>query len=709
MSRTALFALIALTTASLRAQERQHDCAAHRFTAQYLSEQGLAGPVAEHLPRVAPVERGGSFTIPVVVHVVWNTSAENIPTSAINAIIDELNRDYAQANTDLSSVRSSFQGVIGNVGFQFCLAQVDPQGNPSTGIVRVQTSDTWFDPETQTNAMKSAPLGSPAWNTSQYLNIWVCDITSGSTGGFITVGYAYLPVGGVVGSSIDGLVIDYNFGMDVGARTATHEIGHYFGLQHTFDDGGQCTNTDGFSDTPTSNSPTYSCNNTGLVKCNVLTQYENFMDYSPCTAMFTDQQASYMQGVLTGVRSGLLNNNACSTAPTGYCIPTSTFGTAEGDYINAVQLGTINNTNSGGTGVPTYTDYSASQGTTLLRGGNYTINIQSGAYTPNHYAAWIDLDQDQVFEAAEKLGEFTNTAVGTSGSFTFTVPVAAALGNTRLRVRGVFHNSGEPTPTDPCFNYAYGETEDYGITISSPAAGPCIPTSTFGTTDGDYIDGVQLEDINNQNSGGVGAPTYSDLTDIHSTSLARSGTYTITIRSGAYTPDHYAAWIDIDRDGTFEPGEKLGEFTNTAAGSSGSFTFTIPAGAPLGTTVMRVRGVYHGNTEPDPTDPCFNYAYGETEDYGIVIEVNTGVDRMQQADISVFPNPATGATTLINPDGRPLTLELLDMRGRMVRSLSTSGARIEIHLEGLDSGQYLLRVTGVTGVTTLRLQVTDER
>jgi len=127
---------------------------------------------------------------------VWNTSAENIPTSAINAIIDELNRDYAQANTDLSSVRSSFQGVIGNVGFQFCLAQVDPQGNPSTGIVRVQTSDTWFDPETQTNAMKSAPLGSPAWNTSQYLNIWVCDITSGSTGGFITVGYAYLPVGG---------------------------------------------------------------------------------------------------------------------------------------------------------------------------------------------------------------------------------------------------------------------------------------------------------------------------------------------------------------------------------------------------------------------------------------------------------------------------------------------------------------------------------
>ena len=92
-----------------------------------------------------------------------------------------------------------------------------------------------------------------------------------------------------------------------------------------------------------------------------------------------------------------------------------------------------------------------------------------------------------------------------------------------------------------------------------------------------------------------------------------------------------------------------------------------------------------------------------------MIEVNTGVDRAQQADISVFPNPATGETTLINPDGRPLTLELHDMRGRMVRSLSASGARIGIHLEGLDAGQYLLRATGLTGVSTLRLQVTDER
>ena len=622
MTRT-LFYVAALAIAqTLSAQEHSHEdrsCAAHTFTQRLLAEQGLSTDIQAHLPRPDNIQRGGTYTIPVVVHVVWNTAAENVPTSAITAIIDEMNRDYSQTNPDLGGVRAPFVNSIGNVGFQFCLAQVDPTGAATTGITRTQTTDTWFDPDTQTNDMKSAPLGKTPWNPSQYLNIWICDITSGATGGTITVGYAYLPVGGVVGTGIDGLVIDYNYGLDVGARTATHEIGHYFGLQHTFDDGGNCTNTDGFADTPTSNSPTFSCANTNLMKCGVLTQYENFMDYSSCTVMFTDQQSSYMQGILTGVRSGLLNNNVCSGTPTGVCIPTSVQGTADGDYINGVQLGSINNTNSGGTGGPSYTDYTSTFSTSLTRGSTYTISIQSGNYTPDQYSAWIDMDQDEVFEAGEKLGEFTNTAIGQTQSFTFTVPVGAALGNTVLRVRGVYHNTGEPTPTDPCFSYAYGETEDYGITITSPVTGPCIPTSAQGTADGDYINGVQLGSINNTNSGGTGGPSYTDYTSTFSTSLTRGSTYTISIQSGNYTPDQYSAWIDMDQDEVFEASEKLGEFTNTAIGQTQSFTFTVPVGAALGNTVLRVRGVYHNTGEPTPTDPCFNYAYGETEDYGIVI------------------------------------------------------------------------------------------
>ncbi len=861
MIRTLLLVAALTTIPALSAQEHAHEdrsCAAHTFTQRLLAEQGLSTDIQAHLPRPDNIQRGGTFTIPVVVHVVWNTAAENVPTSAITAIIDELNRDYSQTNTDIGGVRAPFVNSIGNVGFQFCLAQVDPTGAATTGITRTQTTDTWFDPDTQTNAMKSAPLGKAPWNPDEYLNIWICDITSGATGGTITVGYAYLPVGGVVGTGIDGLVIDYNYGLDVGARTATHEIGHYFGLQHTFDDGGTCTNTDGFVDTPTSNSPTFSCANTNLVKCGVLTQYENFMDYSSCTVMFTDQQANYLQGILNGVRSGLLNNNACATTPTGVCIPTSAQGTGDGDYINGVQLGTINNINSGGIAGPSYTDYSTTLSTTLTRGSTYTISIQSGAYTPDQFSAWIDMDQDEVFELSEKLGEFTNTVANETQSFTFTVPVGAALGNTLLRVRGVYHNTGEPTPTDPCYNYTYGETEDYGIVITapvtgpciptsaqgtadgdfingvqlgsiinansgsaggpsytdytatlsttltrgstyliaiqagdyqpdqfsawidmdqddvfelgeklgeftnatagevqtftftvpvgaalgntvlrvrgvyhgtgeptptdpcynytygetedyriiiaSPASGPCIPVSTFGTADGDFINSVQLASINNVNSGSITGPTYTDYTGVHNTSLIRGGEYELVIGSGDYAPDNYAAWIDMDQDETFEASEKLGEFATTVAGQSGTISFTVPVTAQLGATVLRVRGVYHATGEPDPTDPCFDYAYGETEDYGVTIELSTGVDPRGAAGYVLMPNPAKDQCVLVTPGDGARQVIVLDMQGRTVLELSSNDQRIDLPLNGLSSGHYVVRIMDGTGLQTLRLE-----
>jgi hypothetical protein len=705
MNRYPLLAAALFTCATLTAQDHDHrTCGAHTLTQRYLAEQGLSTDVQEHLPRVAPVERGGVYTVPVVVHVVWNTSAENVPTSAINAIIDELNRDYSQTNTDLGGVRTPFVNSIGNVGFQFCLAQVDPTGAPSTGITRTQTTATWFDPDTQTNAMKSAPLGKAPWNPNQYLNIWVCDITSQAPGGLITVGYAYLPVGGVVGTGIDGLVIDYNYGMDVGARTATHEIGHYFGLQHSFNDNGTCANTDGFADTPTSDSPTFSCANSNLMKCGVLTQYENFMDYSSCTVMFTDQQAAYMQGILNGVRQGLLNNDACTSTPVGYCIPTSAQGTGDGDFINGVVLGSIVNTNSGGEAGPSYTDYSATVSTTLTRGASYAITIQSGNYQPDNYAAWIDMDQDQVFEASEKLGEFTNTAVGQSGTFNFTVPVGASLGSTILRVRGVYHSTGEPTPTDPCFNYTYGETEDYGIVIAAAATGPCIPTSTFGPSDGDFINSVQLSEISNLNSGSATGTTYTDFSAQHSTGLVRGVEYELIMESGAYEADNFAAWIDLDQDDLFEANEKIGELASTAPYETLGWTFSLGTTVPLGTTTMRIRGVFHNQGEPTPTDPCFNYAYGETEDYGITVELSTGVEASAGNTAFLQPNPARDQCVLNSGEQGLQTITVRDLQGREVLRLSAMGPLIALPVQGLAAGQYLVQVNGEQGATTLRLE-----
>jgi hypothetical protein len=290
-------------------------CLSHELTLEYLREQGIEGEIAQQLPQpTGELRGGGTPVIPVVFHIVWNTAQDNIPESTIQMMLDQMNADYSGSNPELSSVRSAFTSSIGNPGMQFCLAQFDPAGNPASGIVRVQTTATWFSPNSQPHAMKQPPLGSSAWDPTRYLNIWVCDIVG--TSGNIVSGYSYLPVGGMAGSWQDGLVIDAFHGTTYAARTATHEAGHYFGLRHPFD-GNSCFTDDGIADTPNTDNPAWNCNNVNMQKCGVLTQYENFMDYSTCLAMFTNQQASFMQQVLNGTRASLLNSTGCGEIGTG--------------------------------------------------------------------------------------------------------------------------------------------------------------------------------------------------------------------------------------------------------------------------------------------------------------------------------------------------------------------------------------------------------
>jgi len=53
---------------------------------------------------LAAEQRVGSVTIPVVVHVVWRTAAENISDAQIRSQIAALNRDYGSSNADKSKV-----------------------------------------------------------------------------------------------------------------------------------------------------------------------------------------------------------------------------------------------------------------------------------------------------------------------------------------------------------------------------------------------------------------------------------------------------------------------------------------------------------------------------------------------------------------------------------------------------------------------------
>jgi hypothetical protein len=259
-------------------------------------------------------------TIPVVVHVVYNTTAENISDAQVQSQITVLNQDFRKLNADVANTPSAFLGLAGDSNIEFCLATVDPNGNATNGILRVPTTATSFG--TNNTVKSSTTGGSNPWNATKYLNLWVCDI-SGSI-----LGYAQFPGGS---ASTDGVVCDYQYFGTIGTatapfnkgRTATHEVGHWLNLFHIWgDDGTGCTGSDQVTDTPNAAGSNVGCPAFPRVTCSNGPNgdmFMNYMDYTDdaCMFMFSNGQVSRMQALFAtgGARASLLTSNGCG-APT---------------------------------------------------------------------------------------------------------------------------------------------------------------------------------------------------------------------------------------------------------------------------------------------------------------------------------------------------------------------------------------------------------
>lgn len=258
--------------------------------------------------------RGGlAVNVPVVVHVVYKNSIDNISDAQIQSQIDVLNEDFRKLNADFSTnVPASFQSLGADVEFEFCMASVDPQGNSTNGITRTQTTITNIGNSAE--VYSTALGGHDAWDTELYMNIWVAQIGGG------TLGYTYLP--GEAAAGEDGLVISPdNFGttgtvaspLD-GGRTTTHECGHWFDLLHIWDEAG-CGNDDGVNDTPTQDEEYYGCPTHPQVSCGSNDMFMNYMDYTDdgCMGLFTTGQKTRMHAALNTYRSALITSNGCGT------------------------------------------------------------------------------------------------------------------------------------------------------------------------------------------------------------------------------------------------------------------------------------------------------------------------------------------------------------------------------------------------------------
>ncbi|MDO7851779.1 M43 family zinc metalloprotease [Hymenobacter convexus] len=240
-------------------------------------------------------------TVPVVMHIIHTGGTDNITDAQVNDAVRVINEDFSKTNHDTADVIPFFQPRYANIGFRFRLAKIDPNGNCTTGITRTYSTDTNIGDDRVKSLI--------AWDQSKYLNIWICTSANGAGG------YAYLPC---TGGNVDGIVIRNaqfgSIGTSCGAnlciRSLTHEIGHYFGLPHTW--GGSntpglasnCGIDDGIADTPNTIGSQNSCN-LAFAPCTdpitalpVLANVQNYMDYATCTRMFTTGQRAVMRASL---------------------------------------------------------------------------------------------------------------------------------------------------------------------------------------------------------------------------------------------------------------------------------------------------------------------------------------------------------------------------------------------------------------------------
>jgi hypothetical protein len=267
---------------------------------------GLAPTLLAGQTGTNSIERGGGpeLLIPVVVHIIHYNGAENINDDQVHDALRILNEDFNRQTPNWQSVHPDFLDLVADVGIEFRLAKLDPDGNCTNGITRTVSPLTFSGYQPMRDLIQ--------WPPERYMNVWVHDYQLGIIGGVPPPpDQPVMPAQADTFPASDGVMIRHEGLGSIGTSTSghsrviTHRVGHWLNLYHPWGPGQEpgiptnCQEDDEVADTPRTVG-SYMCNLNQTTCDGMRDNVENFMDYGqgPCPKMFTLGQKERMLAAL---------------------------------------------------------------------------------------------------------------------------------------------------------------------------------------------------------------------------------------------------------------------------------------------------------------------------------------------------------------------------------------------------------------------------
>lgn len=377
-----------------------------------------------------------------------------------------------------------------------------------------------------------------------------------------------------------------------------------------------------------------------------------------------------------------------------YCTPTYLNGTLYGDYIKGVRLATLNNWPTINDSIA-YHDYYNTYSTSLVAGNTYTISILNGQYPDEDIAAWIDYNNNGVFDTAELLG--TVNAIDSLQPYyiTFTTPSVINVTSARLRIRMAWNVT---TTVDPCLNFGFGETEDYRIDFVSCPSEPTVNLGNDTTFCGSPF-------AFNLDAGNAGA-SYVWQTGLNTQIITAdtSGTYVVdvTYPDGCHGRDSISItgipFITPNAGFSYNATNLIVVFSNS---STNATTYFWTFGDGSSSTLNNPSYTYSATGQYMVTLIASNSCATDTQQFLITI-TNTGISNLSLKNNSVLvvPNPSNGQLSLmfelINTEN--VTAEVYNAVGARVVNVGygkiTGKQNLQLDLTALPKGVYMLKLTG---------------